>query len=294
MPRQPIPVPAADLTPTTSQTPPIRTLALRLGRRWRTARITPLGEVLSPPRLAGTAVRTGLQITLVVFLWRGLYSRTSTQAGLDRGQAVTFAVLAVLSTQLRGLDRHAGRDTVFDHLYFGTIIYWFLRPLPPRRYYALRALGDQAYGAAWLLAGYAVCRAAGVLDPPASGGAAAAGAVSLLLGQAVLYQLTLLTDLLCFWTLQNGSTVQMIQFAQNLLSGAYAPLWYFPGWFIALGTFLPFQSTLNTPLSFYIGRIPLSSVPGELAFQVAWAVSLSLLTRLLWRRAALRVTSQGG
>jgi ABC-2 type transport system permease protein len=285
-------MPAATLTP--AATPSPRSLAHQVARSWRTARITPLGEVLSPPRLAATAVRTCLQITLVVFLWRGLYSHTSSQAGLDRGQAVSFAVLAVLATRLRGLDRSGGRDTVFEHVYYGTIVYWFLRPLPPRRYYALRALGDQAYGFAWFLAGYLACRGAGVLDPPASGGAAAACLASLLLGQAVLHQLTLLTDLLCFWTVQNGTTIQMIQFAQNLLSGAYAPLWYFPGWFIALGTFLPFQSTLNTPLSLYVGRIPLSSVPGELAFQAAWAFSLGLLTRLLWRRAALRVTSQGG
>jgi ABC-2 type transport system permease protein len=263
-------------------------------RPWRAAWITPLGELLSPPRIAGTAVRLAIQISLVVFLWRGLYSHTSSQSGLDRGQAVTFAAFAVLITRLRGLDRFAGRDTVFQHMQFGTIVYWFLRPLAPWRYYALRALGDQAYGFAWVAVGYTVCRLAGVIDPPASAGAAAACLVSLLLGQAVLYHLTLLTDLMCFWTIQNASTIQMIQFAQNLLSGAYAPLWYFPGWFIALSSFLPFQSTLNTPLSLYVGRIPLSSVPGELGFQVLWVAALGLLTRLIWRLAARRVTAQGG
>lgn len=261
---------------------------------WRAAWITPLGEILSPPRIAGTAVRLAIQISLVVFLWRGLYSHTSSQSGLTRGQAVTFAVLAVLITRLRGLDRFGGRDTVFQHMHFGTIIYWFLRPLAPWRYYALRALGDQAYGFAWVAVGYAACRLAGVLEPPASIGAAVACVISLMLGQVVLYQLTLLTDLMCFWTIQNGNTVQMIQFAQNLLSGAYAPLWYFPAWFITLSSFLPFQSTLNTPLSLYVGRISVSSVPGELAFQCAWVVGLGLVTRMLWRLAARRVTSQGG
>lgn len=261
---------------------------------WRTAWITPLGEILSPPRITATAARLAIQISLVVFLWRGLYSHTPTQSGLDRGQAVTFAVFAVLITRLRGLDRYAARDTVLQHMQYGTIIYWFLRPLAPWRYYALRALGDQAYGFAWVAVGYVVCRLAGVLNPPVSTAAAIACVVSLLLGQAVLYQLTLLTDLLCFWTIQNSNTIQMIQFMQNLLSGAYAPLWYFPAWFLTLSSFLPFQSTLNTPLSLYVGRIPVSSVPGELAFQAAWVAGLGLFSRLVWRLAARRVTAQGG
>jgi ABC-2 type transport system permease protein len=268
--------------------------ARRSGPAWRAAWVTPLGELLSPLRIAGTAVRLAIQICLVVFLWRGLYGHTATRSGLDRGQAVSFAALAVLAGRLRGLDRFAGRDTVFQHLQYGTIVYWFLRPLAPRRYYALRALGDQAYGLVWFLLGYLACRAAGAVDPPASARAAACALLSLLLGQAVLYQLTLSTDLLCFWTLRNGTSVEMIEFAQDLLSGAYAPLWYFPGWFIALSSFLPFQSTLNTPLSLYVGRIPLSEVPADLAFQCAWVAGLALFTRFLWTRASRRVTSQGG
>jgi len=261
---------------------------------FRAAWITPLGELLSPPRIAATGVRLVIQIFLVVYLWHGLYGHTATKSGLDRGQAVTFAVLAVLITRIRGLDRFAGRDTVFQHLEYGTIVYWFLRPLAPSRYYVLRALGDQAYGFAWVLAGYAVCLAAGVIEPPASATAAVACTASLLLGQAVLHELTLLTDLMCFWTLHNDSAVQMIQFAQNLLSGAYAPLWYFPGWFIAMSSFLPFQSTLNTPLSLYIGRIPVRQAPADLLFQLAWVAGLALISRLLWRRASRRVAVQGG
>jgi ABC-2 type transport system permease protein len=54
------------------------------------------------------------------------------------------------------------------------------------------------------------------------------------------------------------------------------------------------RCTLNIPLSIYIGRIQLSSAPAQLAVQAVWVVILALLTRLLWRRAAARVVSQGG
>ena len=88
--------------------------------------------------------------------------------------------------------------------------------------------------------------------------------------------------------------MMILIFAQNLLSGVYAPLWFFPGWFLALSTFLPFQATLSVPLSLYVGRIRLSDAPLQLAIQAGWVVLLFLFTRFLWQRAAHRVISQGG
>ncbi|MDQ0598019.1 ABC-2 type transport system permease protein [Streptomyces canus] len=261
---------------------------------WRAARVTPLGELHTPPRMTAALLRLTVQIVLVASLWHGLYQNTGTTAGLDRDQAVTYAVLAVLASRLRELDQYAGRDTVLQHMHFGTIIYWYLRPLQPQRYYALRAFGEQLYGLVWALGGYAVCLVSGVVEPPKSAAVAGVFALSLLLGQWVLYYVMLVIDQLCFWTLRNGAAMLILIFAQNLLAGVYAPLWFFPDWFITLSTFLPFQATLSVPLSIYIGRIELSDAALQLAIQAAWVLALALFTRLLWRRAARRVVSQGG
>ena len=261
---------------------------------WRAARVTPLGELYTPPRMTAVLLRLTVQVVLVASLWHGLYAHTGTTAGLDKGQAVTYAVMAVLASRLRELDQYAGRDTVLQHMHFGTIVYWYLRPLSPQRYYARRALGEQLYGLAWALAGYAVCLAAGVVEPPGSAAVAGVFALSLLLGQWVLYYVMLVLDQLCFWTLRNGAAMLILIFAQNLLSGMYAPLWFFPDWFVTLSSFLPFQATLSVPLSLYIGRVPLSDAGGQLAVQAAWVGVLALFTRFLWRRAARRVISQGG
>lgn len=244
--------------------------------------------------MTAVLLRLTVQVVLVASLWRGLYAHTGTTAGLTREQAVTYAVLAVLASRLRELDQYAGRDTVLQHMHFGTIVYWYLRPLPPQRYYALRALGEQLYGLAWALGGYALCLAAGVVEPPESATTAGAFMLSMLLGQWVLYYVMLLLDQLCFFTIRNNSAMLILIFAQNLLSGVYAPLWFFPDWFITLSGFLPFQATLSVPLSIYVGRIGLSDVGVQLAIQAAWAVALALVTRWVWRRAARRVISQGG
>ncbi|NGO10162.1 hypothetical protein G5C60_21860 [Streptomyces sp. HC44] len=261
---------------------------------WRVARVTPLGELHTPPRMTAVLLRLTVQVVLVASLWQGLYAHTGTTAGLDRDQAVSYAVLAVLASRIRDLDQYAGRDTVIQHMHFGTIVYWYLRPLPPQRYYAMRALGEQLYGFAWALAGYGVCLAVGVVQPPDSAAVAGVFALSLLLGQLVQYYIMLVTDQICFWALRNGAAIMILIFAQNLLSGVYAPLWFFPDWFITMSAFLPFQATLSVPLSLYVGRIPLSDAGFQLAVQAAWIVALALFTRLLWRRAALRVISQGG
>ncbi|MDX3522260.1 ABC-2 family transporter protein [Streptomyces scabiei] len=282
---------AAPSAPSASSAPPGPS---GLSRARRVSWITPRGELLAPPRMTATAIRLLVQVCLVVYLWRGLYANTESSAGLDETQAVGYAVLAVLASRIRGLDRRAGRDTVIQHLHFGTIVYWYLRPMRPQRYYALRALGDQLYGFGWVLAGYVLSLAVGVVAPPASAAVAGVFAVSLLLGQLVLYYVMMLVDLLCFWTLRNEAALLIIVFAQNLLSGVYAPLWYFPDWFITLSAFLPFQATLGVPLSIYVGRIAVGDAFGQLAVQAVWIVLLALLTRRLWERAGRRVVAQGG
>jgi len=268
--------------------------AVALPRTWRTAGITALSEVHAPTRITATGTRLAVRLFLTICLWNALYANTGTTAGLSRTQAVTYAVLAVLTIQLRETDRWAARDTVIQNMQYGTIIYWFLRPLPARRYHLLRAVGEQVYGLGWSVLGYVVCLSTGLISPPASASAAICFTVTFLLGRAVLYRLLLLTDQLCFWTIKNSAAVDILTFSQNLLSGAYAAIWFFPGWFQAMSAVLPFRSTLDVPLSFYIGRLARNDLPRLAAVQVFWVLALTVLTRVLWRRASDRVVAQGG
>ncbi len=263
-------------------------------RSWRAARLMPLVELTQWGRLATALTMLSVQVLLVWCLWRALYADTEQSAGLDVHQATTFAVLAVLHGRIRWSERRFNRDAVFHHVREGTILYWYLRPVQPGRYYLIRAVGDLGYGACWALAGYLVCLAAGLVQPPASAAAGLVAAVSLLVGQVILYYLTLMVDLICFWTTVNHMAVRIYQFTASLLSGAFAPLWYFPGWFVAVAGWLPFQGTLHVPVSLYVGRLQVSAATREIAVQLGWCLLLALLTRLLWWRAGQRVTVQGG
>jgi len=268
--------------------------ALAAARGWRASTITAVGEVLSPTRITAAAAQVGVQLFLVVCLWRALYAHTHVSAGLTEPQAVSYAILAALAMRIRGTGRWQARDMVIQHVQLGTIVYWYLRPLSPQRYYFWREAGDQVYGLAWAAAGYLVCLALGVMKPPASVAGAGAFALTFALGMSILYYLVLLTDQMCFWMIKNGAVVAIVAFAQNLLSGGYAALWFYPHWFQVGSAVLPFEYTMGIPLSFYVGRLGISDLPREVAAAVLWMIILALFTRFLWRRAGERVVSQGG
>ena len=262
-------------------------------QQWRVARLGPVSDISAPGRIAAMTVRSALAVFLAVVLWRALYAGTSDESGLSREQAVTFMVLAALLTGSRVSNRWVAGDTVVQRMQSGTILYWFLRPIRPRRYYFVRGMGELVYGHLWLVTGFVICLAAGVITPPAPGMVPTA-LTSLILSDAIFYQVNLLLDLLCFWTVVNQSAMQIMFFIQTLLAGGFAPLWFFPGWFITASGFLPFQGMLNTPVSLYIGRIPAASAAGDLMVQAGWVLALWLLSRWLWEHAARRVTVQGG
>jgi ABC-2 type transport system permease protein len=268
-------------------------MSARWVRPWRAARVTAVTE-LRPGRLITPLLMLTTQLLLTFWLWRALYAHVHASAGLTAGQATTYALLGIMYMRFRLVDRWPNGDAMSQLVLEGTIAYWFTRPVSPRRYYLIRAVGDLACGALWAAVAYGACLAAGAIGPPASAAAAAAALATLALGLVVLYYVQLTVDLLCFWSAVNDMLVTAVQFAVNVLAGAFAPIWFFPGWFQRADAFLPFQATLNVPLSLYVGRIPAGAAGRQLGLQALWCLALAAFTGRLWRRAAARVEVLGG
>jgi ABC-2 type transport system permease protein len=261
---------------------------------WRAARVTPLTELTQAARLFPPLAMVVTQLALTYWLWHALYAGVRVSAGLDVTQATTYAMLGVLYQQFSTVDRWSNGDSMVQLMTEGTIAFWFLRPVSARRYHLIRAVGDFAYGGGVALVAYLVCLGIGAIAPPPTWPAAGAALITLVFGLAITYYLYLILDLICFWSTVNDAAITAVQFATGLLSGAFAPLWFFPGWFQHINAFLPFQTTLNVPLSLYVGRLPVADLGIQVAVQVAWTASLALFTWWLWRRAAARVTVLGG
>jgi ABC-2 type transport system permease protein len=267
----------------------------RLHRSWRLLRVGVLNERAYRVRLVIAPVMLAVQLYLYDRLWTAVFSHTKITAGFTLRQTLTYALMALLLARMRWNARTVNvRDSISVSVREGTIAYWFLRPISPGRFYMWRQSGDIAYGAAWATCGYVVLRVGGVIDGPHGAARGSVFAVSLVLGQIVLYYLGQIVDIAMFWMLSNNGVVRMYYFVQDLLSGVFVPLWFMPAFLLAAATWLPFSSGLNVPLSLYVGRIPMKHAAFELALQAFWVIVLAVFTKWMWSRAARRVTVQGG
>lgn len=267
------------------------TISSRTGNPWRLLGLGPAVELADRGRLYATVFGISVQIFLYWVLWTTLYAaEPGLPGGLTLPQAVSYSALGVLISRTRVLSR----DSVFRAVTDGSIVYWFTRPLAPGRYFFLRSAGEALHGSVLALAGAVVCGLLGLVTPPSSPAVLAVTLVSLALGQIVQYYLTLLVEVSCFWFTTNRGLKSINTFVQDLCSGAIVPLWFFPSWFISVNQLLPFQATLNLPVSVYIGRIPPEQTATTLLVQVGWGVLLALLARALWRAASRRLVISGG
>jgi len=77
------------------------------------------------------------------------------------------------------------------------------------------------------------------------------------------------------------------------LAGQFVPIGVFPGWLQALSRYMPFQYTVALPTEVFMGRVPETLAWQGIGMQVAWTVSLYLLSRLSWRKGLLYYTGVG-
>lgn len=261
---------------------------------WKAVRLIPLTELSRSGRILAGIVMTSVQVLLFYWLWNAAYAARDTVAGMDVANVVTYSTIAILFSRVRWNARAYSDDNVSNLVRSGSILYWFVRPLPARRFHRLRATGEMVMGGSFALAGLVIATLAGLASPPSSAAVTAVFLTSALLGQVIAYYLATIIDLLCFWLTANNSVTLMYNFVHDLMSGVFVPIFFFPGWLATLSSVLPFQAIISTPLSFYIGRTDLSSAPYQLSVQLAWCVALGLLVRVTWSFASRRLEIQGG
>ncbi len=256
----------------------------------RTLLLVTTTETRFPSRIAATAFSAVLQIAVLSTLWTAVYCGADGASCDGAEQARTYSALAVLTLCTRG----AARDSVRSKIREGTLVFWFVRPMAPQRYLALRTMGGFAYNLMWLVPGAALLVLCGVISPPASWEVLVVALWCLAMGQIVAYQLGMLLELLCFWTISNYGITRTYFFFQDLLSGAVIPLWLFSESVQDAVRVLPFHLTVDLPIVVYQSEgIDMQTAHMALS-QLAWAVGIGCLTRFLWVRAARRVPTDGG
>ena len=232
-----------------------------------------------------------LTIFIGAAIWDAVYNDASVIDGIGRSQMITYAVLGMVMRTMLTMN-----EFIIDgKIRSGEIAVDLLKPLRFPRYVFSVVLGEVGFGL-WtkVLPVLALSFVAFRLELPESPFVALLFVVSLLFAYLLLYALNYIFWLFAFWIHHTWSMVTIKNALLMLLSGATIPLWFLPEKLERIFSVLPFRHVYYTPLSLYLGKIEPSEVPGIFAQEIGWIVALYAIGRLLWRRAQLKLTVQGG
>lgn len=115
--------------------------------------------------------------------------------------------------------------------------------------------------------------------------------ISIVLGYFVETGMALLIASLLFWTEKSAGIISMATFLAYLFSGRLIPLDFFPEWLKIIADILPYKYTIYAPISIYLGREHCLYI---ILLQFLWIVILTIIGRLMFKKAYERVEVAGG
>jgi len=234
-------------------------------------------------------------VTTYYYLWRAAWSALppgATLRGFTFDEMVTWVAVGwcARSVYFNNVDRELG-----EQVQSGQIALALSRPVSFQGTVVAGALGEAVFRL--LFFNVPISAVIFLLFPvsgPASALHAAAFALSLLLALLVLTHVNFLIGL-CAFALKNVDGVMRAKhYLLELLSGLLIPVSMFPAPLKAVSDCLPFAAISQVPTSIWLGRLEGAALRDGLALQTAWAIGLGAASALLWRRAARRLTVQGG
>lgn len=232
-------------------------------------------------------------ITMIIFVyfWRAVYANAPVLGGLSLQQTLNYILLAQIIAPLV-------ENRLIFHFGFlvrnGQVAIELVRPIDfQARYYVegLARLGifllqkTPLLLLAWAFFG---------LQLPPHPAAWGAFALSLLLGQSILFFSDWIFACLAFYSTETwGLSVVRVGVA-TFFSGALIPLSMMPVWLQRMAAALPFAQALAVPVSFLSGVTSLADTPRVWLVQLLWLAGMAALSRLVFNTAVRKVTVQGG
>lgn len=232
-----------------------------------------------------------LRVWLLLVVWNAVYGGAEMVSGIDRQQAVSYAILAaclqvaLIPWYFSGLEARVRTGQVGIDM---------MRPLGlipqvlGQNFGTLVArLPITAIGLAWAMT-------LGALSLPPAPEAVVIWLISTALGMGLSLLMNLLMSMTCFWSLEIGGYTMPYRLGSGLLSGALIPLWFMPDWLVTTLEWLPFRAQMFTPLGIYFGKITGDAAWTEITVQAAWMATVSGLLILVWSRSKHKVVVLGG
>ena len=235
-----------------------------------------------------------IYVTTYAFLWRAFYqgSGRTEVGGFDYSELRTYVVIGWLarSFYFNNIDRE-----IADLVEEGQLANALIRPVSFPAMMFCEALGQSLFRLLFFTPPLALVLAlAHPLQLPPAAWLAVAFAVSCALSLAILVQINFLVGLLALRLKSIQGVMRAKHYLLELGSGLLMPIALFPDWLATVSRWLPFECIAYSPGSIWLGRWSAVEVLEAIARQGVWVAVLGSLVALGWRRAARRITIQGG
>lgn len=231
-----------------------------------------------------------LQLVMLMLIWRALAAEGAELGGMALPQLLTYTLMAsVLRQQLEIV------TPATSALWEGSVVGRYLRPVP-----VLGSFAAETVGRRWIpvflfysLPVLLLSPLFGISPLPASPGAAAAFAASLLLSISLGFALDFIYASVAIrmknacWAVQ-----QMREAVAALFTGALIPFSLMPEWAGRLLQLLPTGSIASAPLQIYVGAA--ESAPRLILLQLFWNAVLWPLSLIIYHKSEERMISYGG
>ncbi len=234
-----------------------------------------------------------LSMIIYVYFWQAVYAGAAspTLGGLTLQQTINYILLARILAPLletRTIFR-------FGHLVrSGDFAIELVRPTD----FLTRQYVEQFTGIGIFFVQkaplFVLAWAAFGLQLPADPAAWGAFAVSMLLGQSVLFFFDWIFACLAFYSTETWGLSMVRTGVAAFFSGALVPLVMMPGWLQEVAAAMPFAQALAVPAAFLSGVTSVADAPRVWLGQLAWLVGLAAVSRLVFSVAVRKVTVQGG
>jgi ABC-2 type transport system permease protein len=228
-----------------------------------------------------------------IAVWSAVMAGGATAAGVTLADMVTYAVLA--GTVIGAWNPTALLNGVSRALKSGDVATQLLRPIPYPAYLFATEAGNLAYRTLTVIVPVTlVSLAVYGLKPPASLFHGLAFPLFWGLSFLSLFAFACLGGLVAFWLFTAFSIDWLLRALVLLLGGTFIPLWFFPGWLAGALKLLPFAWIGYYPAAVYLGKLGIAETLAMFALGVGWVALLAAGVALLWSRATMRITVQGG
>ena len=227
-----------------------------------------------------------------LLVWRQVYAQNPQAITVSQAQMFPYLLLAccVNYSLSMGVEFRIGQ-----RIRMGLIATDLLKPVDFQVSQGAQCIGDAVFNTmlgtvvffcGLLLLGHTVL--------PADLGSFALFLVSFALAFLIMYNVCFVFSLVAFYTNSGYGAVTARMALTQAFSGMAAPLSLYPPFLKTIGQWLPFQHTIYTPVSIYMGWVKDGQALDLLLQQAAWVAGLFLLGKIVMNNALKQLEVQGG